>query len=38
MSPGVTDVFLLDRRQAQDLAYKYIKPIDMSENLASHPR
>ena len=34
MSPGVTDVFLLDRRQAQDLAYKYIKPIDMSENLA----
>jgi hypothetical protein len=34
MSPGVTDVFLLDRRQAQDLSYKYIKPIDMSENLA----
>ena len=34
MSSGVTDVFLLDRRQAQDLSYKYIKPIDMSDNLA----
>jgi hypothetical protein len=35
MSDGVTDVFLLDRRTAQDLSYKYIKPIDMTENLAS---
>ena len=35
MSDGITDVFLLDRRQAQDLSYKYIKPIDMTENLAS---
>jgi hypothetical protein len=35
MSPGVTDVFLLDRRQAQDLSYKYVKPILMSENLAN---
>jgi hypothetical protein len=35
MSPGITDVFLLDRRRAQDLSYTYIKPIDMSENLAS---
>jgi hypothetical protein len=34
MSDGVTDVFLLDRRQAQDLSYRYIKPIDMTENLA----
>ena len=31
MSDGVTDVFLLDHRQAQDLSYKYTKPIDMSE-------
>jgi hypothetical protein len=35
MSPGVTDVFLLDRRQAQDLSYKYVKPILVSENLAN---
>jgi hypothetical protein len=35
MSDGVTDVFLLDRRHADDLSYKYIKPIDMNENLAS---
>jgi hypothetical protein len=34
LSDGITDVFLLDRRQAQDLTYKYIKPIDMTENLA----
>ena len=34
LADGVTDVFLLDRRQAQDLSYKYIKPIDMTENLA----
>jgi hypothetical protein len=35
LADGVTDVFLLDRRQAQDLSYKYVKPIDMTENLAS---
>lgn len=35
MADGVTDLFLLDRRQAQNLSYKYVKPIDMSENLAS---
>lgn len=34
MSEGVVDVFLLDRRQAQDLVYKYTKPIDMNNNLA----
>lgn len=33
MSEGVTDVFLLDRRQAQGLVYKYTKPIDMTDNL-----
>jgi hypothetical protein len=35
LADGVTDVFLLDRRQAQDLSYKYVKPIEMTENLAS---
>jgi hypothetical protein len=34
LSPGVTDVFLLDRRQVRDLSYKYVKPIDLTENLA----
>jgi len=34
MSAGVTDVFLLDRRQAQGLAYTFNKPIDMSEAMA----
>ena len=34
MSEGVVDVFLLDRRQTQDLVYKYTKPIDMNDNLA----
>jgi hypothetical protein len=34
LSDGITDVFLLDRRQAKDLSYKYIKPIEMTENLA----
>jgi len=35
LADGVTDVFLLDRRQAQDLSYKYVKPIDLTENLAN---
>lgn len=35
MSAGVTDVFLLDHRKAQDLSYQYTKPIDMTEGLAS---
>ena len=34
LSEGVTDVILLDHRQAQGLSYKYIKPIDLTENLA----
>jgi hypothetical protein len=34
MDPGVTDVFLLDRRTQQDLVYRYNKPIDLSDNLA----
>jgi hypothetical protein len=34
MAEGVVDVFLLDRRQAQGVVYRYDKPIDMSENLA----
>jgi hypothetical protein len=34
MSQGVTDVFLLDRRQAQDLSYQYDKPVYMTEGLA----
>lgn len=34
LSDGVTDVILLDHRQAQGLSYKYIKPIDLTENLA----
>jgi hypothetical protein len=32
---GVTDVFLLDRRQAQDVAYKYSKTVYPNENLAN---
>jgi hypothetical protein len=35
MSDGVTDVFLLDRRQAQDVSYSYSKPVYMTENLAA---
>jgi hypothetical protein len=34
MAEGVVDVFLLDRRQAQGLVYKYTKAIDMTDNLA----
>jgi hypothetical protein len=34
MAQGVTDVFLLDRRQVQGVVYKYTKPIDMTDNLA----
>lgn len=35
MTDGIIDVFLLDRRQAQDLSYKYTKPIYLSESLAN---
>jgi hypothetical protein len=35
MSAGVTDVFLLDRREEQDVSYKYSKPIYMTQNLAA---
>jgi hypothetical protein len=35
MSAGVTDVFLLDHRQAQDVSYRYDKPVYMTENLAA---
>ena len=35
MSPGVTDVFLVDYRLTQGVAYKYSKPILLSANLAS---
>jgi hypothetical protein len=34
LSDGVMDVFLLDHRVTQGLAYTYSKPIDMTENLA----
>lgn len=34
MSAGVTDVFLIDRRQSQGLAYNFNKPIDMTEGLS----
>jgi hypothetical protein len=34
MSDGTTDVFLLDRREQQDVTYKYTKTIVMSEGLA----
>ena len=34
LADGVTDVFLLDRRQAQDLSYKYVKPIELTADLA----
>jgi hypothetical protein len=35
MSDGATDVFLLDYRQQQAVAYKFSKPIDMTESLAN---
>jgi hypothetical protein len=34
MSEGVTDVFLLDRRQEQDVSYKYTKIVYLTPNLA----
>ncbi len=34
MSDGATDVFLLDYRQQQDVAYKFDKPVDMSQSMA----
>jgi hypothetical protein len=34
MADGITDVFLLDRRQTTDLSYRYTKPIAMTENLS----
>lgn len=33
MAEGRVDVFLLDRREAQGVVYKYTKPIDMTDNL-----
>jgi hypothetical protein len=35
MTDGVTDVFLVDRRQAQDVAYKYVKTVYLNENLTN---
>jgi hypothetical protein len=35
MSPGVTDVFLLDYRLAEGVAYKYSKTVILSANLAN---
>jgi len=35
MSDGVIDVFLLDRRQARGVAYKYTKTVILSANLAN---
>jgi hypothetical protein len=35
MSAGVTDVFLLDRREEQDVSYKYSKTVYMTQNLAA---
>lgn len=35
ISDGVTDVFLLDRRQAKDVAYKYSKTVYLNDNLAN---
>ncbi|HVW69885.1 MAG TPA: hypothetical protein VHB68_12980 [Steroidobacteraceae bacterium] len=35
MSAGVTDVFLLDRRQASGLVYSFNKPVDMTEGLSA---
>ena len=35
MADGVTDVFLLDRRQAQGVTYKYSKTVLLSLNLAN---
>lgn len=34
LSDGVTDVFLLDYRQQQDVSYKYSKTVYLTENLA----
>jgi hypothetical protein len=34
MADGATDVFLLDHRVTQGLAYTYNKPVDMTEDLA----
>ncbi|HZO23599.1 MAG TPA: hypothetical protein VFB37_13940 [Steroidobacteraceae bacterium] len=35
LSDGTTDVFLLDRRQQQDVTYRYTKTVYMSPNLAA---
>ena len=35
LTDGVTDVFLVDRRQSQDVAYKYNKPVLLSPNIAN---
>jgi hypothetical protein len=35
MADGVTDVFLLDRREAQDVAYKYSKTVYLTQNLTN---
>jgi hypothetical protein len=35
MTDGVTDLFLIDRRQAQDVAYKYTKTVLLSPNLGN---
>jgi hypothetical protein len=35
MSDGATDVFLIDRRQARDVAYKYTKTVLLSPNLGN---
>ncbi len=35
MSDGVTDVFLLDRREEQDVSYKYTKPVYMTQGMAA---
>jgi len=35
LTDGVTDVFLMDRRQSQDVAYKYSKAVLLSPNLAN---
>jgi hypothetical protein len=33
LTDGVTDVFLMDRRQSQDVAFKYSKAVLLSPNL-----
>jgi hypothetical protein len=35
ISDGLTDVFLLDRRQSQDVAYKYSKTVYLNGNLGN---